>query len=163
MAAKQFGVKIMSLNIPFKGLVSIILRNHFIFMNRELKHLNLTEGQVPCLIALSRKVELTQDDLARMFFIDKGTIARTIQKLEDKELVRRVQDPVNRRRYLLFLTEKGEKLIPEILRVETEWENIIFKGLSDEERILLVEGVEELAKNSLKISKNQFKESENFE
>ena len=153
----------MSLNIPFKGLVSIILRNHFIFMNRELKHLNLTEGQVPCLIALSRKVELTQDDLARMFFIDKGTIARTIQKLEDKELVRRVQDPVNRRRYLLFLTEKGEKLIPEILRVETEWENIIFKGLSDEERILLVEGVEELAKNSLKISKNQFKESENFE
>jgi DNA-binding MarR family transcriptional regulator len=61
----------MSLNIPFKGIISIILRNHFVFMNKELKHLNLTEGQVPCLVALSKEEQLTQDDLARMFHIDK--------------------------------------------------------------------------------------------
>ncbi|WP_286244219.1 MarR family winged helix-turn-helix transcriptional regulator [Methanobacterium ferruginis] len=108
----------MSLNIPFKGLLSIIVRNHFIFMNRELKHLNLTEGQVPYLMALSKKPGITQDDLAGMFYIDKGTIARSIQKLEDKELVQRVQDPVNRRRYKLSLTEKGEGIIPEILHAE---------------------------------------------
>ncbi|BDZ70782.1 MarR family winged helix-turn-helix transcriptional regulator [Methanobacterium petrolearium] len=80
--------------------------------------MNLTEGQVPCLVALSKKEQLTQDDLAKMFHIDKGTIARSIQKLEDKKLVQRVQDPVNRRRYRLSLTEKGEKIIPEILNAE---------------------------------------------
>lgn len=150
----------MSLNISFKGLVSIIVRNHFIFMNRELKHLNLTEGQVPCLMVLSYKQGVTQDDLAKMLHIDKGTIARTIQKLEEKGLVRRVQDPVNRRRYRLSMTEKGEEVIPEIIRVEGEWENIIFKGLSDEERTQLVVSVKKLANNSLEISKNRFKESE---
>ncbi|MCC7551975.1 MAG: MarR family transcriptional regulator [Methanobacterium sp.] len=143
----------MSLNIPFKGLLSIIVRNHFIFMNRELKHLNLTEGQVPYLMALSKKPGITQDDLARMFYIDKGTIARSIQKLEDKELVQRVQDPVNRRRYKLSLTEKGEGIIPEILRAEKKWEDTIFKDFSGEKRSLLVEGVKVLAKNSLEISK----------
>lgn len=143
----------MSLKIPFKGLISIILRNHFVFMNRELKHLNLTEGQVPCLVALSKKEQLTQDDLAKMFHIDKGTIARSIQKLEDKKLVQRVQDPVNRRRYRLSLTEKGEKIIPEILNAEKKWEDTIFKNFSPEEHSLLVEGVEALAKNSLDISK----------
>lgn len=150
----------MSLNIPFKGLTSIILRNHFIFMNRELKHLNLTEGQVPCLIALSHKPGTTQDDLAKMFHIDKGTIARAIQKLEDKKLVRRNQDPENRRRYLLYLNKSGEEIIPKILLAERKWENSIFKGFSQEERSQMIEGMRRLAENSLEIGKKQFKKSE---
>jgi len=117
--------------------------------------LNLTEGQVPCLVALSEEEQLTQDDLARMFHIDKGTIARSIQKLEDKKMVRRVQDPVNRRRYILYLTEKGENIIPEILDAEKKWEDTIFKDFSEEERSFLVDGVESLAKNSLEISKRE--------
>ena len=123
-------------------------------MNRELKHLNLTEGQVPYLVALSKNEQLTQDDLANMFYIDKGTIARTIQKLEEKELVQRLHDPVNRRRYRLSLTEKGEEIVPEILHAEKKWENILFKDFSDEESSLLVENVATLAKNSLKLNKN---------
>lgn len=123
-------------------------------MNRELKHLNLTEGQVPYLVALSKNEQLTQDDLANMFYIDKGTIARTIQKLEEKELVQRLHDPVNRRRYRLSLTEKGEEIVPEILHAEKKWENILFKDFSDKESSLLVENVATLAKNSLKLNKN---------
>lgn len=144
----------MSLNIPLNGLLSIIVRNHFIFMNRELKHLNLTEGQVPYLVALSKNEQLTQDDLAKMFHIDKGTIARTIQKLEGKELVQRLHDPVNRRRYRLSLTEKGEEIVPEILHAEKKWENILFKDFSDKESSLLVKNVATLAKNSLELNKN---------
>lgn len=74
----------MSLNIPFRGIVSIVTRNHYIFMNHELKHLELTEGQVPCLMVLSKKGGITQDDLSRMFHIDKGTIARAIKKIRGK-------------------------------------------------------------------------------
>jgi DNA-binding MarR family transcriptional regulator len=147
----------MSLNIPFRGIISIIIRNHFVFMNRELKHLELTEGQVPCIMAISNRPGITQDDLARMFHIDKGAIARTIRKLEEKRLINKVQDSMNRRRYLLSLTEKGEGIIPEILLAERKWENIIFKNFSDEERSWLVEGVKKMAKNSLEINENQLK------
>ncbi|AUB58338.1 MULTISPECIES: MarR family winged helix-turn-helix transcriptional regulator [Methanobacterium] len=153
----------MSLNIPFRGILSIIIRNHFIFMNRELKHLELTEGQVPCIIAISKRPGITQDDLARMFHIDKGTIARAIRKLEEKNRVSKVPDPENRRRYLLSLTKEGEELIPEILLAEKKWENIIFKGFSDEERGELLKGMEKMAENSLETCKNQCKESENCE
>ncbi len=130
-------------------------------MNKELKYLELTEGQVPCLMAISKKPEITQDDLARMFHIDKGTIARTIRKLEEKKLVNKVQDQFNRRRYLLSLTEKGENIIPEILRTEEKWENIIFKGFSNEERTGLLKGMKKLAENSLELGENQLTECEN--
>jgi len=139
----------MSLEIPFRGIMSIITRNHYIFMNHELKHLELTEGQVPCLMVLSKKRGITQDDLSRMFHIDKGTIARAIKKLEEKGMVNKVQDPVNRRRYLLSLTPKGEQVIPVILQAEKKWEDLIFQGFSDEERSLMQEGMRRLAENSL--------------
>jgi DNA-binding MarR family transcriptional regulator len=54
-------------------------------------------------------------------------------------MVRRVQDPVNRRRYILYLTEKGENIIPEILDAEKKWEDTIFKDFSEEERSFLVD------------------------
>ncbi|MBI5458625.1 MarR family winged helix-turn-helix transcriptional regulator [Methanobacterium sp.] len=146
----------MSLDIPFRGIVSIVVRNHFIFMNRELKHLELTEGQVPCLMVLSKKSGITQDDLAKMFHIDKGTIARAIRKLEEKGMVNKVQDPVNRRRYLLSLTGKGKEVVPVILRAEKKWEDILFKGFSDEERSFMIEGMNRLAENSLGSDCNQF-------
>jgi MarR family transcriptional regulator, temperature-dependent positive regulator of motility len=147
----------MSLDIPFRGILSIVVRNHFIFMNRELKHLELTEGQVPCLIIISKKSGITQDDLAKMFHIDKGTIARAIRKLEEGGMINKVQDPVNRRRYLLSITEKGENVIPVILEAEKRWEDIIFKGFSDEERSFMMEGMRKLAENSLESDCKGFK------
>lgn len=139
----------MSLDIPFRGIVSIVTRNHYIFMNHELKHLELTEGQVPCLMVLSKKEGITQDDLAKMFHIDKGTIARAIRKLEEKGMVNKVQDPLNRRKYRLSLTPKGEQVIPVILQAEKKWENNIFKGFSSEERSFMLEGMRRLAENSI--------------
>ncbi|HOI39973.1 MAG TPA: MarR family transcriptional regulator [Methanobacterium sp.] len=140
----------MSLDIPFRGIMSIITRNHYIFMNHELKHLELTDGQVPCLLVLSKKEGITQDELAKMFYIDKGTIARAIKKLEEKGMVNKVQDPLNRRRYLLSLTQKGEQVIPVILQAEKKWENILFKGFSNEERSYMLNKMTILAENSLK-------------
>jgi len=148
----------MSLDIPFRGIMSIITRNHYIFMNHELKHLELTDGQVPCLLVLSKKEGITQDELAKMFYIDKGTIARAIKKLEEKGMVNKVQDPLNRRRYLLSLTQKGEQVIPVILQAEKKWENILFKGFSNEERSYMLNKMTILAENSLKSPIKSYKD-----
>ena len=129
-------------------------------MNRELKHLNLTEGQVPCLMVLSKNPGITQDELAKILHIDKGTIARAVRKLEEKELLDRIQDQKNRRRYLLSLTSKGDDRIPEILSAEEKWEKLIFTGFPDEERSHVVNCVKILAKNSLELGKNNLKDNE---
>lgn len=127
-------------------------------MNRELKHLNLTEGQVPCLMVLSKNPGITQDELAKILHIDKGTIARAVRKLEEKDMLNRIQDQKNRRRYLLSLTVKGENRIPEILRAEEKWENLIFTCFTDEERSHVVNCVKILAKNSLELGKTDLKD-----
>ena len=60
------------------------------------------------------KRSITQEELAAHFHIDKGTVARALRKLEDKNYLFRKVDSKNRRRYLIYLTEKGRNAVPNI-------------------------------------------------
>lgn len=152
---KKNRIKIMSSDIPLPGLLSIISRNHFIFINKETKDLDLTGGQFPCLIAISHKPGTTQDYIANKHQIDKGSIARAVKKLEDNEFVHRIPDPKNRRKYLLFLTKKGENLIPQIRSIEEKWEKMVCEGLKEDEKDNLMEFLTLLAENSIEKIKKQ--------
>lgn len=147
--------KIMNSGIPLQGLLSIVSRNHYIFINKKSKTLGLTGRQFPCLILLSHKPGITQDDIAKTFQIDKGSVARSVKKLEDDEFIHRIPDPKNRRKYLLFLTKKGEKVIPKVRAIEEEWEKMVCEGLEESEKVKLREFVTLLAKNSIDKLKKQ--------
>jgi DNA-binding MarR family transcriptional regulator len=137
-------------DIPLGLFISIIHRTHMVHLNHEMKDLNITSAQFPYLMVLSNKEGQTQEDLASYCSIDKGTVARSIKKLEDQELIIRKTDPKNRRRYLLFLTEKGRNIVPQVHEIDAEWENFIFKDYSEEEKKQIADLLQNLAKKSLK-------------
>ncbi len=120
-----------------------------------MKDLELTAGQVPFLMHLSHKEGITQDDLAVHLHIDKGTVARALKKLEDNGFIYREINPQNRRKYLLFLTEKGRQIVPKIHQINKEWEKSVCFDLSDVEYIKLLNTLQTLAMKSLeKVHKN---------
>lgn len=138
-------------DIPFRGLLSIILRSHRVFVARELSSLKLTDAQVACIFRIHRQPGVTQDELSWFFQVDKGTIARITRRLEERGLIMRKQDPQNRRRYMLSLTAQGEELIPLIREVEDRWTDLLFENLTDEERDTLMEMCRRLAEDAMKI------------
>ena len=141
-------------DIPIEALFSIICRNQFVFVNRESKKLNITGRQIPCLRLISDHPGIIQDDIANTLQIDKGFIARVIKKLEDDEFLYRTIDPNNRRKYHIYLTEKGKNIIPEIKSIDEKWEKIVFEGLNKDEKCKLIEFIDLLSKNSIKKIKN---------
>lgn len=142
-------------DIPLGVFISIIHRTHIIHLNNKMKDLELTASQFPFLIHLSHKEGITQDDLAVHLHIDKGTVARALKKLEDNGFIYRKINPENRRRYLLFLTEKGKDMIPQIRSIDKEWENSVCSNFSDEEYGRLIDILQTLAVKSLeKVHKN---------
>lgn len=142
-------------DIPLGVFISIIHRTRIVHLNNEMKDLELTAGQVPFLIHLSRKEGITQDDLAVHLHIDKGTVARALKKLEDNGFIYREINPQNRRRYLLFLTEKGRQIVPQIYDIDKEWEHSVCSNLSDTEYSRLFNALQTLAMKSLeKVHKN---------
>lgn len=142
-------------DIPLGVFISIIHRTRIIHLNNEMKDLELTAGQVPFLMHLSHKEGITQDDLAVHLHIDKGTVARALKKLEDNGFIYREINPQNRRKYLLFLTEKGRQIVPKIHQINKEWEKSVCFDLSDVEYIKLLNTLQTLAMKSLeKVHKN---------
>ena len=142
-------------DIPLGVFISIIHRTRIVHLNNEMKDLELTAGQVPFLIHLSHKEGITQDDLAVHLHIDKGTVARALKKLEDNGFIYREINPQNRRRYLLFLTEKGRQIVPQIYNIDKEWENSVCSNLLDTEYSHLFNTLQTLAMKSLeKVHKN---------
>jgi len=61
-------------DIPLGLFASIIHRARMMYLNNQLKTLNVTSSQFIYLIKLYRKGGQTQEDLANHLFVDKGTV-----------------------------------------------------------------------------------------
>ncbi len=145
------GVDYLNPKIPLRGLLSIILRSHRVFISRELEDMNLTDAQVACILRVNHRPGFTQDELAWFFQVDKGTIARTIRRLEDRGFLNRKQDPDNRRRYMLSLTEKGRQAIPIIMDAERKWAELLFRNMTMEEQEAFIRMCQRLAEEAMEI------------
>lgn len=71
------------------------------------------------------EIELSQEDLCDIFCQSKGTVAKTLRKLEDKGYIERIINKDNRRKYILKLTKKGEEVIPVLKREVDYWHNSV--------------------------------------
>jgi len=107
----------------------------------------LTGAQFTALTVLHRRPGTTSSELARRSFVRAQTMAAIVDPLMESGLVRREQDPSHRRRWLLFLTERGERVVarlsPDIAAIEEE----MLGGLSEAERRQLADLLDRCRRN----------------
>jgi MarR family transcriptional regulator, temperature-dependent positive regulator of motility len=142
-------LKIDNSEISLGLLVSMIHRTRMIYINDKMENMDITAGQFPFISVLSEEEGISQEELADHFHIDKGTVARALRKLEDNEYLFRKVDSLNRRRYLIYLTEKGRKAVPTLINIEKEWENSMCSKFSQDDYNNLFDIIKVLAVNSL--------------
>ena len=88
-----------------------------------------------------------QEDLAAHFHIDKGSIAKTVGKLEAKGLVSRVLNPADKREKLVELTEQGRGLLGFMGSAYGQLEQRMFAGLDGAELECALAVLERVAAN----------------
>ena len=111
-------------SMPFIALIQHISKNKLKYSLKNPNRIDMVhEGQY--LMGIYEKKNLSQDDLANIFGQSKGTIAKALRKLEDKEYVERRIDDNNRRKYILNTTEKGEELAILLKKDLNEWEELV--------------------------------------
>lgn len=76
---------------------------------------------------------ISQDGVAKVLIIDKSSVAKIISKAQKEKLIHRKVNEKDKRRYHLYLTDKGNKVMQEIIKVVDEWEKEAFENLSEEE------------------------------
>ncbi|OCW59069.1 MarR family winged helix-turn-helix transcriptional regulator [Hoeflea olei] len=69
----------------------------------------------------------------------KNTISRAIQKLVDKNIIRREIDPADLRSFVLYLTDEGRRILAETMQPMVDRERVMLSGLTAAEQLMLSE------------------------
>ena len=96
---------------------SRMLRRQF---NRHAAAVGATSAQWRAMFRLSREPGMKQVELAERLDVEPITAGRTIDRLEEAGLVERRRDPVDRRAWRLFLTDKATPMIERLKHVAEE-------------------------------------------
>ncbi len=119
------------------------------FYTDELKDLDITSGQYMYIIAICENAGKTQDDLSQEMLIDKGTAARVLFQLEMNGFLTKSINPIDRREYNIFPTDKALAAYPEVLKVQEEWHQKLTEDFSDIEREVFEKLLEKAMLNAI--------------
>lgn len=76
---------------------------------------------------------ISQDKLAQRICINKSNVARQAAALEEDGYIRRTPSQTDKRVMELYPTEKAIAVLPEILQILKNWENLLMEDLTQEE------------------------------
>ncbi|MBR5754419.1 MAG: anaerobic ribonucleoside-triphosphate reductase activating protein [Erysipelotrichaceae bacterium] len=76
---------------------------------------------------------ISMNELANAGVFDKGTITKSIQRLEQLSYVRIENSEVDKRSKLLFTTEKTRDIMPDLYRMRSDWNSYLSVDLTPEE------------------------------
>lgn len=124
-----------------------IYRAGHLHIAHALRDGRLSYGQYPFLLFINGHPGCSQDEIARDLFFDKGVTARAVARLIEAGLVTCTTCPCDRRRHQLTVTADGQQVLTRLRAVLSDWQEILFTGLSDEERVTLQTLLERVAAN----------------
>jgi MarR family transcriptional regulator, organic hydroperoxide resistance regulator len=119
--------------MPLGKLCSMVTKPYFGGLILKTESLGL-EKNFSVLILIEKKENCTQQYISDTLQIDKVTMVKVIDEFAKKNLVKRVQNPKDRREYFIELTVAGHKILPKIHKAIKELNDVAFKGLKPKEQ-----------------------------
>lgn len=113
--------------------MSLIVRHCRTFSERKLKEYDLTFGEQVIIMYLASHENVNQDTISKTYQIDKSIIAKTLSKLEQKEVIIKKQNPANKRENLISLSQSADYILDRMKETLEEWNTVLFKGMSQDE------------------------------
>ena len=141
--------------VPVGKLLYMIGKGYHAYINQHLSEFEINATQLHFLFEISHHNSINQEQIANRCAINKGAVARSIKKLEDRGLVKRQIDENNRRQNILSLTEDGEEILKKARDILDKWEEevILDKGYIEKELLQLV--LKEIAVRTIELNRSE--------
>ena len=114
-------------------------------LERNIDAFNGAQGRI--LYVLWNKNGVPIREIAQKTGLSAATLTGMLDRMEEASLVRRVDDPNDRRKQLIVLTEEAASLKESYNKISQEMDKIYFKGFTEEEADALQGYLERLLKN----------------
>lgn len=106
--------------------------------------LDLTYAQSQVLFYVAEHAGCHMGDVGKAFGVTLPAVTHIVDRLEQKELLRRADDPVDRRAYVLELTRAGRALVQELHGLQMRGVEGVLKRMALDDRQRVIKGLEAL-------------------
>lgn len=137
-------------------LMDLVVKKYHQIASQALRdhHAGITVDQWVILKQISENTGASQSEIANSAVKDAPTTTRIIDQLLHKKLVQKQHDPDDRRKYRVFITSEGSRLIADLLPVVLEYRKIPVSGFQDNEMTALI-GLLHRMLNNMALATNQ--------
>ena len=117
---------------------------------RMLAPLGVSMAQMPVLVVLrDARHPLMISEVARRLYLETPSITTMIDRLSERDLVERIDDPKDRRKTLIALTQKGRGVLNRICGPYRDLHEEMFGVLDDDERENLMATMQKFCRGNL--------------
>ena len=141
--------------IPVGKLLYMIGKGYSVYVNRNLEEFGINTTQLHLLFEIAHESNINQEMIAARCNINKGAVARSIRKLEEKGLVKREIDENNRRQNRLSLTKDGEDILIKACGVLRNWEDSVILDDGYIKKELLQKVLKEIAVKTIELNEGE--------
>lgn len=139
----------------FMKMLNNISRSQAIFRHSKISANDLQSGHYAFALAICREPGRSQEELARELCINKSTVARNLNHLEEKGYILRKSLKGDKRQFCVFPTNKMLTVLPEIKDASREWMTLLSDGIPQDELDTFNSVLERMQKRAREIIENQ--------
>lgn len=134
-------------------IISTTVQNikNSLFREFKAKNHNITTEQWSVLAKLHHEDGVFQKQIADSLMKDKPTTTRILDLLEKKNLIIRISDDKDRRKFRVYLTQDGKNIVKELVPIAKSFQDRLKDGLLDKELEHFYEILEKINKNTTKV------------
>jgi len=112
---------------------SILYRCNQKYFDKQLSEYDLGYTNMLLLTQIYEQEGISMNELALRGVFDKGTITKSIQRLEQLGYVDIENSEEDRRSKLLFTSEKAQEIMPKLYQMRSEWNSYLSSELTEDE------------------------------
>ncbi len=129
--ATDFAVSSGDVIRSFIEMTEVIANSKTNILNLGSESMTFYRGEIHIIKMIGDYPGIHSAELARKFGITRPVVHKTLQKLSDRELIIKADDPEDKKRFLLYLTEKGKKAYHLHEKYHDEYDTSLFDFLRD--------------------------------
>ncbi len=139
----------------FMKMLNNISRSQAIYRHRRISADDIQTGHYAFVLTVCGKPGRSQEEIARELCINKSTVARNLNYLEENGYITRTPLPNDKRRFSVYPTEKMLGILPEVKQASIEWMQLLSDGIPKSELAVFDSVLERMQEKAREIIEKQ--------
>ena len=139
----------------FMKVLNNISRSQAIYRHGKINADDLQSSHYAFILAICKEPGRSQEELARELCINKSTVTRNLNYLEEKGYISRNALPSDKRQFSVFPTDKALDVLPQIKSASAQWMSLLSEGIDESEMDIFNSVLERMEATARKIIEKQ--------